>query len=231
MKLKILPGLAALLSVGATVNVHVVKNAPVSASWSAYSLYDTSSGSTEPTNGDVATLAIPVPNRNIQCVSFLTTTTDPNLLGDLAGKTIRATFGVSTIGTPTFIYNFEGYSWNTCPAPANVRLYFTTTAGMYDLDNAVTNETQYWWADIAGTNLEAGLDATLTASLLDPSQWSDEEGNSGSNPQYTAAFFDAVSNVQQIGLAFGGGCFYDVGVGMAKGGGTAYFHLESFTVY
>jgi hypothetical protein len=49
-------------------------------------------------------------------------------------------------------------------------------------------------------------------------------------PRFTAAFYDAVANVHQIGLAFGGGCFYDVGVGVAKGGARADFHLKDFTV-
>ncbi len=231
MKPKTLPCLLALLSVGATVNVHILKNGPVSASWSAYSLYDFPAGSTEPASGDVATLAIPIPNDDVEYVSFLTTATDPILLGDLTGKTITATLSISAAGTPVFIFNFEGESWDTCPAPPNVRLYFTTTSGMYDLDDANANETQYWWADSASTNLCPGLNATLAASLLDPSQWSDSQGNSASNPQYTAAFFGAVRNVRQIGLAFGGGCFYDVGVGVAEDSGTAEFHLINFTLY
>jgi hypothetical protein len=223
--------LAALLSVGAAVDVHSLRKGPESASWNAYNLYGIPSGSTESTNGEAATLAIPIPINDIEYVSFLTTSTDPNVLGDLSGKMIRATISISAIGVPEFIFNFEGSSWDTCPAQANVRLYFTTTGGMYDLDDANTNETQYWWADVAGTNLDVGLDTTLTASLLDPSQWLDSQGNPGSNPQYTAAFFEAVQNVRQIGLAFGGGCFYDVGVGVAEDSGSAEFHLINYTVY
>lgn len=188
MKSQKLLCLLALCSIGATIDVHILRNGPMSVSWNAYGLYDTPFGSTEPTNGDIATLAIPIPDNDVEYVSFLTTTTDPHLVGDLTGKTLNAVISVSTVGTPVFIFGFEGSSWDTCPAPPNVRIYFTTTGDMYDLDDANTNETQYWWADTACTNLAAGLNATLTASLLDPSQWSDSQGNSGSDPVHRCVF-------------------------------------------
>jgi hypothetical protein len=230
MNPKYLLGLLALFSIAATPNVRFVRTQPVSTVWNAYSLWEVPSGSAESTNGDMATMAVPVPNNSVECVSFLTTTTDPSLLGDLTGKTISATISITSVGTPMFVYNFEGYSWNTCPAPASVRIYFTTTTGMYDLDDANANETQYWWADIACAKLSGRLNTTLTAELSDPTQWSDSQGNSAADPQYTEAFLEAVKNVGQIGLAFGGGCFYDTGVGQAKGSGRSVFHLKNYTV-
>jgi hypothetical protein len=40
-------------------------------------------------------------------------------------------------------------------------------------------------------------------------------------------FMDAASNVTMIGLSFGGGCFFENGVGTIDGSGT--FTLDSFS--
>ncbi len=158
-------------------------------------------------------------------VSFLTT---PCINGDLTGETITASISITTTGRPCFVYGFEGYPWNTCPSGANVRLYFSCAPGPYDLDQANADECGYWWADFAAGSVNDILDATLTASLTDPSQWSDSQGVSGADEP--EAFFVAVQNIAQVGLAFGGGCFYDTGVGIGKGGGSATFHLKNYVV-
>ena len=62
--------------------------------------------------------------------------------------------------------------------------------------------------------------ATLTARL-DPSEWSDWDGHMGnSDTAHAAAFAEAVADVQQIGLSFGGGCFFANGVGTPNGSGS-----------
>ena len=44
----------------------------------------------------------------------------------------------------------------------------------------------------------------------------------------TEGFAQAITNVGQIGLSFGGGCFFANGVGLSAG--TASFLLTSYTV-
>jgi hypothetical protein len=140
------------------------------------------------------------------------------LLGDLTVKNISAT--VSDSGGP-FTYYGQGTPGD-CPGfPANVRLFFqTSNAGGF-------NETHYWWSNPVSLPLN-GLTAktTMSASLANPGTWSDFYGHYGSDPQYSAGYQDAVKNVTSIGLSFGGGCFFENGVG-APNGGT--FTLWSFS--
>ena len=156
-------------------------------------------------------------------VSFLTT---DGIGGDLSGDTITATVAVESIGVPTFVYGYEGQPWNTCPAPASVRLYFTTVAGSYDLSNADEQYTNYWWST-SGMSLCSivGDFAILSNTLADPSAWSDSRGVSGADEP--KAFFAAAHNVAQVGFSFGGGCFYDTGVGVAKDS-SATFIIKNF---
>lgn len=70
---------------------------------------------------------------------------------------------------------------------------------------------------------------TLT-DTFDPAHWSDAFGHSAADPNYTAAFLAAIANVQQIGVSFGGGCFFDVGIAVLPNTGTAVFHLISYDV-
>ena len=134
------------------------------------------------------------------------------LLGDLSGKTLSA--GWSSTGAT---YTYYGQP-DACNSPASVRLFFTSTGGKFA-------ETQYWWAHGSGASALAAHGGTLTAPLADPSLWSDFDGHSGSDPAYSAAFASAVANVTSVGLSFGGGCFFENGVG-APGGGA--FTLASF---
>jgi hypothetical protein len=55
---------------------------------------------------------------------------------------------------------------------------------------------------------------------LSPSQWSDWNGQNGaSSPSVTAGFNAAVAKVNQAGLSFGGGCFFENGVTTSDGSG------------
>jgi hypothetical protein len=68
---------------------------------------------------------------------------------------------------------------------------------------------------------------TVTATV-NGAEWSDFFGHFGSDPTYAAGFAAAASNVTSIGLSFGGGCFFENGVGTTDGSGT--FTLTSFSV-
>src|SRR2546423_2645160 len=147
------------------------------------------------------------------------------LLGDLTGKSVFANVGVSVSPDTVFTYYGEGTPSNPCGRPANVRLYFQTdTGGKFE-------ETDYWWSNPVSVDLDTlkgmGNNGQFPLSApLDPSQWSDYNGHFGSDPNYTAAFNSAVADVQLIGVSFGGGCFFENGVGVSQGGGT--FRLMDF---
>jgi hypothetical protein len=66
---------------------------------------------------------------------------------------------------------------------------------------------------------------SLQALLSDPSQWSDWNGQNGLS--VPVAFNAAVAKVNQIGVSFGGGCFFENGVTTSNGTGT--FALTAFS--
>ena len=132
-----------------------------------------------------------------------------SLLGDLTGKTVSAT--VSAAGGP-FTYFGQGSSSNPCGPPANVRLFFqTNSSGSFA-------ETDYWWSNPASWTLVATQTPAPISAPLTGANWSDYFGHFGNDPQFAAAFADAVKNITSIGLSFGGGCFFENGVGAPSGG-------------
>jgi hypothetical protein len=139
------------------------------------------------------------------------------LLGDLTGKTVSAT--VSDSGGP-FTYYGQGTPQNPCPGTATVRLYFQTKSP------ASFAETDYWWSNPVSLPLNGLTTPTPMSVPLNPANWSDFNGHFGIDPTYTAAFNEAVKNVTSIGLSFGGGCFFENGVGAPTGGS---FTLWSFS--
>jgi hypothetical protein len=137
-------------------------------------------------------------------------------LGDLTGKTITATFHIA--GATAFTYFGEGTPDNPCASPASVRFFFETDNG------GGFAYTHFWWSNPTSAPLANGT-FTLTATVV-PAGWSDWNGQMGSTQ--AAGFADAASNVTLIGLSFGGGCFFENGVGTVDGSGT--FTLDSFDV-
>lgn len=136
------------------------------------------------------------------------------------GKTVSTSFTV-TGATGAFTYYGQNTASNPCLAPANVRLYFET-------NNNELGYSQYWWSNPVSQTLANGT-YTLTASL-NPASWSDWDGHLGTHDAaHTAAFNAAVTDVQLIGLSFGGGCFFANGVGTADGSGT--FTLTNLAAY
>jgi hypothetical protein len=144
----------------------------------------------------------------------LLTTTDPSLTGDLSTKTLSDTITVSG-DAASFMTQHNG---GDCASnvPAAVRFYFrspsasgpstgTPPAGFY---------TQFWWSNPANLTLLSGTQSgTITALMSDPNQWSDWNGQRGSSsPAVTEAFLEAVRKVKEIGLSFGGECFFETGV-------------------
>jgi hypothetical protein len=62
---------------------------------------------------------------------------------------------------------------------------------------------------------------------MDPANWSQGLGRSGS--EKTAEFYAAASKVRWIGIAFSGGCFYDMGI--TTDGGTGQCTLTQFAEF
>lgn len=143
----------------------------------------------------------------------------PTLLGDLTGKSVSASVTVSGLSTSASFGYYGGFCGSST---SYVRIYFkTSNAGGFQ-------ETQYWWSHAAHLDLTGNETATLTTSFGDAPDWSDVYGHYASDPGYAAGFQAAVSHVTEIGLSFGGGCFYENGVGTSDGSGT--FTLNSFAV-
>jgi len=146
----------------------------------------------------------------------LLTTTDRSLTGDLSTKTLMDVISVSGPPTTTFMTQHGG---GDCVGgvPAAVRFYFvspsasgssvgTPPAGFY---------TQFWWSNPVNVQLLTGNQSgqAITASLSDPNEWSDWNGQrGGSSPEVMEAFLEATHKVQTVGLSFGGECFFETGV-------------------
>ena len=160
------------------------------------------------TSGSVTTFAF-LPGK----FTALLTTTDRSLTGDLSMTTLTDNISVSGPAA-TFVTQHGG---GDCvgDVPAAVRFYFvspsasgstvgTPPAGFY---------TQFWWSNPVNMTLTAGTQSgPITANVFDPNEWSDWNGQRGSNPAVTAAFEKAIHNVQTVGLSFGGECFFETGV-------------------
>lgn len=170
-------------------------------------------------SGDLVTLPIPSAKSKPAYVAFLTEPLAVNLIG----RTIICTFRIDNTGTPVYAIGYSG----GCPSPANLRLYFTTISGSYNLNNGEHHPHEYWWSDASFSSF-VDADGGLIITFVDPlhaDQWSDALGGSGAT--YPAAFASALSRCVQIGFSFGGGCFFDTGVGMTSG--TATMHVLNYT--
>jgi hypothetical protein len=139
-----------------------------------------------------------------------------SLVGDDRGMVVSATFEISNV-TGAFTYFGEP---DGCGTPANTRLFFqTSNAGGF-------NETHYWWSNPVAQTLVEGKYTVM--ATVNGAEWSDFFGHFGNDPAYAEGFNDAAANVTTIGMSFGGGCFFENGVGTSDGSGT--FTLDSFSV-
>lgn len=131
---------------------------------------------------------------------------------------VIASMQVSGSGPVVFDYMTEPF--NTCKTPSTVRPFIWSNRGGY-------GEFDRWWSNPTSFELAFGS-ATVTVPLT-PERWSSVYGKFGNADAATeAAFARALRNVSQLGLTFGGGCFY--GHGVRVKGGTATFTLTSYQV-
>lgn len=162
----------------------------------------------------IASLDFSVPDKT----HLLYNSKDPELLGDLSGSTMSATFTVSDVsGTATFT------SSGTCGStPPTVRLFFESIP-----PGAKFAYTNYWWADAPTASYVLANGTVTISAVVDPTleAWSDWNGQpSAANAQ---EFNAAAANVTLVGLSFGGGCFFENGVGTSDGSGS--LTLSAFT--
>lgn len=205
---------AAVLVFAALVAAGSVMDSAASASSTLWQLAD---GSAQMAGG-VAGFQFQQPDNT----RLLYTDKDQTLLGNDFEKTITADYTISGV-TGTFTYYGEGTASNPCGTPATVRVYFESIPPGTKF--AYTN---YWWADSPPASAVLANGTVALSITIDPAQaWSDWNGqpSSGSN---AAAFSAAADNVTAIGLSFGGGCFFENGVGTTDGSGT--FTLNGYTV-
>lgn len=137
----------------------------------------------------------------------------------LAGKTITATYTIAGATSP-FTYYGQGTPSNPCGTPASARLYFSSNGSMGSKKDWYSN---FWWSNPASAVLANGT-FTITATVS-PEQWSNWNGQGGlARPEGFAA---AAAKPDLVGFSFGGGCFFENGVGAS---GPATFTLTSFDI-
>lgn len=140
----------------------------------------------------------------------------------LAGRTITAKFRIDAVGA-TFHYFGEGSPSNPCGTPASVRLYFSSNGSFGSKKDWYSN---FWWSRTAASS-HMLADGTFTIiANVSPGNWSNWNGQLDTDrPDGFAA---AAADPALIGFSFGGGCFYENGVGAS--GGTATFTMLSFVI-
>lgn len=132
--------------------------------------------------------------------SFVTQPVD----SDFVDQTLTC---ATDIHATPFVFRGQGV-WNNGPLPAHVRLYFTSTTNTYSNIDSSQHPNLYWWStNWIALNLN---DCMSFSTIVSPENFANGGGQSGSLD--TNSFYACASNVKQIGFAFGGGSFYDVGV-------------------
>jgi hypothetical protein len=145
----------------------------------------------------------------------LLTTNDKSLTGDLSATTLNDQIDVQGPATTFMTQHGGGDCVNN--APAAVRFFFVSpSASGTSAASPVGFYTQFWWSNPTSVQLINGNTSSppsITASMTDPTEWSDWNGQRGdSSPGVFAAFEQASDQVQTIGLSFGGDCFFETGV-------------------
>jgi hypothetical protein len=134
----------------------------------------------------------------------------------ITAVTLVMTFRVETTGSVVFNGNLQPD--NTCNFPAGVHPYI-------ERQNDDGGEFYRWWANPIYYALAPG--SVTLAVPLTPDQWSSVFGKFGNyDAESLAGFQAALQNVGEVGMTFGGGCFFGHGVNVS--GGTARFVLTGY---
>jgi hypothetical protein len=123
--------------------------------------------------------------------------------GAISGKSITIS-GRVDVG-PTTQFNYQTNPDNTCTTPATAHLLIERKG------DDLTQDYYRWWSSPLKVPLQAGqFSVTLP---LTPDQWSSVLGETGNSSAAAAqGFIQALANAGEIGMTFGGGCFFGHGV-------------------
>lgn len=105
------------------------------------------------------------------------------------------------------------------PMTPNARLFVFCYSNSWDVNKPDAR----WWSNPVAFPLVASDWTTITASLSDPSQWSDVNGQRGSD--IPVQFAAAMQNVSSLGVTFGGEFF-----GHGAYGSTQQFQVQRIGV-
>lgn len=144
----------------------------------------------------------------------------------ISGSALSFTYQIVSTGTPTFNWYFPQLDpGNTCTAtPAQVRFFFDRQ----DWYVAPAPETYRWWSKPIAAELQNNSTVTLTVPLT-PDQWQSVYGKMGNFDAGTLADFQSsLKKPLEIGLSFGGGCFFGHGVSTLNG--SAKFILSDYSI-
>ena len=138
-----------------------------------------------------------------------------------ASSTVRVTFRIETIGSPFF--DWRTAPNNICDNPASVRLYLQRRGD----DMSAAKEFFRWWSNPVAYTLAPGAGELVVP--LDPAQWSSVLGKKGTDSAAARLGFEAaLADLGNVGMTFGGGCYYGHGVFVT--GGTARFIATEYEV-
>jgi hypothetical protein len=132
----------------------------------------------------------------------------------LANATLITNFQIMTQGEVRFNYRLEAS--NTCSSPATVRAFLQRA------DDDLYAASGRFWSNPIATILAPG---NFTMAIkLHSDQWTNVEG------QHDRAGFEALlDKIGNVGITFGGGCFFGHGVNVE--GGSAQFIMSSFAMH
>jgi hypothetical protein len=135
-------------------------------------------------------------------------------------SSISMTLSITASAGVVFDYHTEAS--NTCPGSATVRLYFQQQGD----DLTMADATYRWWSNPSSFVL-AATDGPVRLSVpLHGDKWSAVNGMTGM--QQPNGFAAALAHPANVGLTFGGGCFFGHGVFIA--GGTATFTVTEYSI-
>ena len=128
--------------------------------------------------------------------------------------TLVTSFQIVTQGEVRFNYQLEAS--NTCLSPATVRAFLQRA------DDDLYAANGRFWSNPIATILAPG---NFTMAIkLHRDQWTNVEG------QHDRAGFEALlGKIGNVGITFGGGCFFGHGVNVE--GGSARFFMSSFAIH
>ena len=129
---------------------------------------------------------------------------------------------LSITASPGAVFDYHTEASNTCAGSATVRLYFQQQGD----DLTMADATYRWWSNPSSFVL-APTDGPVSLTVpLQGEKWTAVNGMSG--VQQPNGFAAALAHPANIGLTFGGGCFF--GHGVFIDGGTATLTVTGFSI-